>query len=154
QHESHATYAKVLTVVALGHQGLDRLLYPMHVLAVMSQRHRLSRRAVLDAFVTNRSRRRRRGKIVLSKLDRVDSSRTYRPCGRVGPGASSPAFMAFAHKSIERTSRRSVSSQRTRLLMQLAPSHQASGDVGRLQRSALGRGMSRQIAGNRNEDLP
>ena len=37
--------------------------------------------------------------------------------------------------------------------MQLAASHQAAGDVGRLQCHAFGRGMGREIAGDRNEDV-
>ena len=38
--------------------------------------------------------------------------------------------------------------------MQLATPHQAAGDVGCLQRRAFGRRMGRQIAGNRDEDVP
>jgi hypothetical protein len=38
--------------------------------------------------------------------------------------------------------------------MQLAAAHQASGDVSRLQRRAFGRRMRRQIAGDRNQDVP
>ncbi len=39
-------------------------------------------------------------------------------------------------------------------LMQLAASHQAAGDVSRLQRRAFGRRMGGEIAGDRNEDVP
>ena len=38
--------------------------------------------------------------------------------------------------------------------MQLAAPHQAAGDVGRLQRRALGRRMGGEIAGDRNENVP
>ena len=38
--------------------------------------------------------------------------------------------------------------------MQFAAPHQAPGDVGRLQRCAFGRRMGREIAGDRNEDVP
>ena len=38
--------------------------------------------------------------------------------------------------------------------MQLAAPHQAAGDVGRLQRRALGRRMGGEIAGDRDEDVP
>ena len=38
--------------------------------------------------------------------------------------------------------------------MQLAAPHQAVGDVGRLQRRALGRRMGGEIAGDRNENVP
>ena len=38
--------------------------------------------------------------------------------------------------------------------MQLSAPHQAPGDVGRLQRRALGRRMGGEISGIRNEDVP
>ena len=38
--------------------------------------------------------------------------------------------------------------------MQLSAPHQAEGDVGRLQRRALGRRMRGEIAGDRDEDAP
>ena len=38
--------------------------------------------------------------------------------------------------------------------MLLAAPHQAQGNIGRLQRRALGRRMRREIAGDRDEDAP
>ena len=38
--------------------------------------------------------------------------------------------------------------------MQLTAAHQASGDVSRLQRCSFRRRMGRQVAGDRNQDIP
>jgi hypothetical protein len=45
-------------------------------------------------------------------------------------------------------------SQRLDALMQLAAPYQTPGNIGRLQRRALGRRMRREIAGDRDEDAP
>ena len=50
--------------------------------------------------------------------------------------------------------RRQNTSRRLGTLMKLAASHQAAGDVCRLQRRAFGRRMGGEIAGDRNEDVP
>src|SRR6516164_936261 len=45
-------------------------------------------------------------------------------------------------------------SRRLRTLVQFSAPHQASGDVGRLKRRALGRRMGGEISGDRDENVP